>query len=267
MEYEASQIMDLIRYNAKVLRELQDLMLRNVVEGESLSDQRAREYLHRGVGRRLNVIHLAISRIFELFPPSRRKPLPKAKLNEVQVYLHAFVANLSGIFDCWAWAFVLRYSLLPQVGGPRDVGMFLRTTQRFLPTPLETYLTTEPIKSWQTGYLKSFRDALAHRIPLYIPPSAYTAADARRFNELEVQKGQFLRAGNSSEAERVMDEQEQLGTAALVFMQELTSDPSAKPVLLHPQVNSDAATVVEFGNKFYDHWGTAPRSGASATAS
>jgi hypothetical protein len=256
MGYEGSQVLELVRYNAKVRGDLQNLMLRNVMEGETLSDQGAREYLHRGVGRRLNVIHLSVSRIFELFPPSRRKPLPKAALNEVQVYLHAFVVNLSGIFDCWAWAFVLRHGLLSNIGGPRDIGMFLQRTQRLLPTALQTYVSSEPIKSWHETYLKSFRDALAHRIPLYIPPSAYTSEEARRFNELESQKGEFLRAGNAVEAHRVMDEQDELGTAALVFMQELTSDPNAKPVFLHPQVNSDAATVVEFGNNFYDHWST-----------
>jgi hypothetical protein len=254
MGYDASQILELLRYNAKVRGELQDLMLRNVMEGEALSDQGAREYLHRGVGRRLNVIHLAMSQIYDLFPPSRLQPLPKAALNEVQVYLHAFVINLSGIFDCWAWAFVLRHGLLSSVGGPRDVGMFLQKTQRYLPAALQSYVATDPIKSWHEKYVKSFRDALAHRIPLYIPPSAYTTDDARRFNELDRQKMDFLRAGNADEAHRVMDEQEELGTAALVFMQELTSDPAAKPVLFHPQVNSDAATVVEFGNKFYDHW-------------
>jgi hypothetical protein len=87
--YEVSQVRELIVYKARVRGELQDLMLRNVIEGETLSDQGAREYLHRGVGRRLNVIHLAISRIYDLFPPSRQLPLPKATLNEVQVYQHA----------------------------------------------------------------------------------------------------------------------------------------------------------------------------------
>jgi hypothetical protein len=254
MGYEASQILELLRYNANVRCALQDLMLRNVIEGESLSNQGAREYLHRGVGRRLNVIHLAISRIYDLFPPSRVQPLPKATLNEVQVYLHAFVINLSGIFDCWAWAFVLRHSLLSSIGGPRDVGMFLQKTQRFLPAVLQSYVASDPLKSWHEKYLKSFRDALAHRIPLYIPPSAYTTDDGRRFNELEQQKLVLLRAGNAEEAHRIMDEQEELGTAALVFMQELTSDATAQPVFFHPQVNSDAATVLEFGNKFYDHW-------------
>jgi hypothetical protein len=71
------------------------------------------------------------------------------------------------------------------VGGPKNVGMFLARTQRFLPTELHAYVTTEPIKFWHRDYLKSYRDALAHRIPLYIPPSVYTKADAQRHKELD----------------------------------------------------------------------------------
>ena len=180
MPYEASQVRELARNNAKVYAQFHRLMLRNMMEGGAVSDQATREYLHRGVGRRLNVIQLALGTIYELFPPSRRKPLAKATLSEVQVYLHAFVINLSGIFDCWAWALVLRHGLLARIGGPKHVGMFLSRTQSFLPLALQRYVTTEPIKSWHGEYLKSYRDALAHRIPLYIPPSAFSEQDAKR---------------------------------------------------------------------------------------
>lgn len=254
MAYDSSQVRELIHNNSKVYAQFHELTLRNVMAGRSVSDQATREYLQRGVGRRLNVIQLALGRIYELFPPARRKPLAKATLSEVQVYLHAFVINLSGIFDCWAWAFVLRHGLLARIGGPRNVGMFRAQTQRFLPAELHLYVTTEPIKSWHQDYLKSYRDALAHRIPLYIPPSVYSPGDAARHQELDIQIGELLRARNASEAERVMDEQEQLGEACLVFLQELSSDPNSKPVWLHPQLNSDAAAVLEFGNLFYDHW-------------
>jgi hypothetical protein len=71
--------------------------------------------------------------------------------------------------------------LLDQVGGPKNVGMFLARTQRFLPPELRIYVTTEPIKSWHQEYLKSYGDALAHRIPLYIPPSTFTQADTQRY--------------------------------------------------------------------------------------
>jgi hypothetical protein len=46
----------------------------------------------------------SLSKIYDLFEPSRRNPLPKATLNEVQVYLHAFFINLTGIFDCWFYS-------------------------------------------------------------------------------------------------------------------------------------------------------------------
>jgi hypothetical protein len=254
VSYTRSRVRELVSGNAVVSSQINDLILRNVMVGVATADQKTREYLHRGVGRRLNVIQRSLDKIFGFLPPSRRKPLPKAKLAEVRIHLHAFVINLSGIFDCWAWAFVLRHDLLQIVGGPKNVGMFLGRTQRLLPPALYTYVTTEPIKSWHKTYVKSFRDALAHRIPLYIPPAAYTAEDTARFHELEAQKAEFLETRNAEEANLVMDEQDQLGTAAMCFLQELTSDPNSKPVLLHPQVNADAATVVEFGNKFYDQW-------------
>ena len=99
MGYDGSQVLELIRYNAKVRGELQDLMLRNVMEGESLRDQGAREYLHRGVGRRLNVIHLSISRIYDLFPaftPGSR--WPKRRLPRCRSTCTRFVVNPLGSF-------------------------------------------------------------------------------------------------------------------------------------------------------------------------
>ena len=254
MAYDAVQLRDLMTGHRKVYAQYHDLMLRNIREGGGQADQGTREYLQRGVGRRLNVIQYSLARIYDLLPPSQTRPLPKLTLSEVQICLHAFVMNVSGIFDCWAWAFVLRHGLLKQVGGAMKVGMFLAKTQLFLPPALKTYVTTDPIKSWHIDYLKTYRDALAHRIPLYVPPSEFTDADAQRYRELEDECAQWLLRGNPAEAERVMDEQEQLGRACLFFYQELTSDPTSKPVWIHPQLNSDAAAVLEFGNKFYDHW-------------
>jgi hypothetical protein len=209
MEYDAAQVRELTRNSAKVSAQFHELIIKNLAEAAKQPDQSSREYLQRGVGRRLNVIQLSLGKIYELFPPSRAQPLLKAALSEVQVYLHAF--------------------------------------------ELYTHFTTEPIKSWHQDHLKSYRDALAHRIPLYIPPSVYTKADAQRHDELGAQIIDLLHAQKLTEAERAMDEQEQLGEACMVFLQELSSDPNRKPVLLHPQLNSDAAAVIEFGNKFYDN--------------
>ncbi len=37
-------------------------------------------------------------------------------------------------------------------------------------TEFVAYLESSRIKSWHDDHLREFRDALAHRIPLYIPP-------------------------------------------------------------------------------------------------
>jgi hypothetical protein len=51
----------------------------------------------------------------------------------VQIFLHAFVINLSGLFDNWAWPSIHRHDLLAEVGGARNVGIFKRRAQQFFP--------------------------------------------------------------------------------------------------------------------------------------
>src|SRR5262249_5817486 len=143
-----------------------------------------RDYLRHGVGRRLGVLKKCLERIFSLFPPAQERPLSHEVLTEVQICLHAFVINLSGVFDNWAWAFVLRHELMPAIGDHRNIGMFKTATQRFLPGPLREYVTSAEISNWQDKYLKGYRDALAHRVPLYIPPAAWTPQDAERYQAL-----------------------------------------------------------------------------------
>jgi hypothetical protein len=202
------------------------------------------------VGRRLNIIQLSIQKIYELFPPSQEEALPKATINEVQVYLQAFVINVSGIFDNWAWAFILRHNLLDSIGGKFSVGMFLPKTQGCLPASLRNYVTTEPRVTWHKTYMKDYRDALAHRIPLYVPPSRIDPKDIERYSELEDRKQKLCEVQDCDELERITDEQESLGKALPAFLK----DFSSPEVYFHPQLNSDCALVLEFANLFYSAW-------------
>jgi hypothetical protein len=56
MPYTRAQRGELIRGKTIVSDQLNELILRNVMVGGAISDQGTREYLQRGVGRRLNVI-------------------------------------------------------------------------------------------------------------------------------------------------------------------------------------------------------------------
>jgi hypothetical protein len=234
----------------KVITDFHDVMLENIGQAGKQPNKEVRDYLNYGVGRRLNVIQLSIQKIYELFPPSQEEALPKITINEVQIFMQAFVMNVSGIFDNWAWAFVLRHGLLKKIGGKRNVGMFLTRTQQCLPASLKDYLTTEPRVSWHNTYIKEYRDTLAHRIPLYVPPSRIDPKDIETYKQMDIRKQELYDARDWDELQRVSDEQDRLGKALPAFLK----DFSSPEVYFHPQLNSDGALVLEFAKLFYNCW-------------
>jgi len=250
MAYEPADAEILAIQRTKVVSDFHDIMLENVGQASKQSNKEARDFLTYGVGRRLNVIQLSIQKVYELFPPSQNEALPKATIHEVQVYLQAFVINVSGIFDNWAWAFIHRHDLLEKIGGKFSVGMFLLKTQQCLPARLREYITSEPRVSWHRKYMKDYRDALAHRIPLYVPPSRIDPKDIERYKELEARKQELFEAQDWDELERITDEQESLGKALPAFL----NDFSSPEVYFHPQLNADGALVIEFAKLFYGSW-------------
>jgi hypothetical protein len=253
MAYDPADAEVLETQRLNVIRDFHDVMLENVGQASKQSKE-VREYLNYGVGRRLNVIQLSIQKIYELFPPSQEEALPKETIHEVQVYLQAFVINVSGIFDNWAWAFILRHNLLDKIGGKFGVGMFLPRTQQCLPAILRDYITTEPRVSWHKKYMKDYRDALAHRIPLYGPPSTIPTKDIESYKQMEVLKQELYDARNWVGLERVSDEQDALGKAYPVFLKEFSNRREGQPIPFHPQLNADGALVIEFAKKFYGAW-------------
>ncbi|WP_126804155.1 hypothetical protein [Aliidiomarina minuta] len=245
----------------EVMARLDELHILCVTNAHALPhDSRAREYLLFGAGRRISVLRRAMSRIFETFPLRLERPLPLVGIHDVQIYLQAYVINLFGLFDNLAWAFVLFHDLEDQVGGKFGVGFQRRGTQRFLPQSLRDYVTNEQHRQWNENYLKSYRDALAHRIPLYIPLAQFTPEEGERFNELESEKARCIREHDFERLEQMEGEQRNLGKPMPAFLHSFEEDGARSPVLLHPQLLSDAMAVSEFGELFFDNWQQANRS-------
>lgn len=253
MTYSKELISNLNEEYFNVRQGLQDLGLKNVVAGQEMTDANAKEHLLHGSARRLGVIQKAIENIFTSLPPTANSPLGRDSLYDVQINLHAYVINISGIFDNWAWAFVQRHGLLDQVGGKHCVGLFKNRTVQFLPEILRDYLSTDTLANWQRDYVKEYRDALAHRIPLYIPSAEFTTEEAELYAQLEAQKVNLIKRMEWDELDEIYDTQENIGRPSFVFLHS-NSDGATNPVLLHPQVLSDGLAVVEFGNLFLEHW-------------
>jgi hypothetical protein len=254
MTYTSEQSQDLCRNCETVAKDLQTLMLDGLVSIRTLTHDKVRQHMSHGVGRRLGALRRSISRIFSLFPPSQTQPLARETLEDVQIYLQAFVINIYGVFDNWAWALVFRHDLFGQIGNRTNVSLFKDSTRQFLPAALRSYLASDTIAAWHEDYLKGYRDALAHRIPIYVPPAAWSEADKVLYERLENEKVACIQAREWGRLDEVWAEQDVVGKACPVFMHEYSNDESARPVFLHPQLVCDGGAVVEFGRLFLAHW-------------
>jgi hypothetical protein len=218
------------------------------------ANERAREYLRSGVGRRLRVLHRAFSKMFDLFPVSTVQPIDRDNLDDAQINLHAFIMNLHGLFDNLAWTFVLHHDLLSQVGGRKNVGFFLSDTTRFFPPALRAFAGDAKVNTWHGEYLKTFRDALAHRIAPYIPPATYSDEDEATYIALEQQWLESIRTREWDRAEDISRRQANLGAPCFAFVHSFDPAEGKRIVYLHPQVMADAKTAAEVCAVFFANW-------------
>lgn len=225
---------------------------------QNLKDEKAREYILHGVGRRLKTLIQCIDNIFNIFAINRIEHLSKEELSNLSINLHAFFINVSGVFDNLGWVFVYEKNLF---GRRRDgkverhgVGLFKDDTQKHISDTLRDYLQSDRMTTWYEDYTKNYRDSLAHRIPLYVPPSILTKEQSEDFNtiESEIQKLDLSDEDDIYKWGELQDKQRSLGVASHYFAHSTRED--GQPVLFHAQIISDYLTIDEVVNIFCDNF-------------
>jgi len=210
----------------------------------TLATPRAKEYLAQGVCRRLGIMRRCIDRVFEICPPGRVEKLGADERIDIEIALHAFVINVHGLLDNLAW--VLASEANP--GGVRDrrtVGLFRKELEPLLPPRALEYLRQAKIVDWHRKYAQSYRDALAHRIPLYVPPAALAPAEAQAYQELEARIADKLNRGDLEGVDGLLEAQRKIGSLFPVFAHALSGDDASPPAYFHPQLIADSRTVIE----------------------
>ena len=241
--------------HAKADESLQALLLQTVHHAQVATNARAKEHLIHGAARRLKVLRRSLANVFRLFPPQHRTPLEPETVQDVEINLHAFVINLYGIFENLAWSYVLRHDLESKIGNKNKVSLFLRDTQKHLPAAVRDYLISPTMLAWQKEYLKNYRDSLAHRIPLYIPPATFTPEEGEQYSRLESEKLENIKNRNWEQLDEIYAKQNELGRACPVFLHLLSETGKLdRPVYLHPQMICDVQTVLEFMPIYLHHW-------------
>lgn len=244
-------------YHEKQLAELQEafegieaktnnLLLK--VMAHSFSSEKAKEFAHHGFCRRLQTLRRCVQNVFEIVPPDTVVVPDRERLHDAQINLQAFIANAFGCADNLAWVWVHERGMAATMS-PLQVGLRTKnvSVRQSLPPALQRYLAS--IDGW-FEYLTDYRDALAHRIPLYIPPGAVRPNNLAPCNDLQDRMNQALLAFDGFEYERLAAEQ-----AKLFFFYPMITHSLQETigvVHFHPQIIADFRTVEELAIKVFD---------------
>ena len=206
---------------------------------------RAREYAQHGFSRRVGTLSKSIRNLYRIIPPETVEVPDRELLYDAQINIQACVANTYGCIDNLAWIWIYESGLGDAI--PRNRVGFRKGNKEVrasLPPAIRDYL--DSIDAW-LEYLIEYRDAVAHRIPLYIPPGNVPKGVVGEYNALSQQMTDALNKLDSAGYDRLKDELEKL----LVFQPVMTHSvtEATKHVYFHAQLLADFATVEELANK------------------
>ena len=221
------------------------LALQEAILTHTYRTVRAKEFAQHGLVRRVKTIARAIRRFNEILPPERADLPNSDELTDAAAYVQAHVFNVFGAMDNLAWIWVQEKGLTKANGQPLPdsyVGLRVGNTlvRQSFSQDFHAYLKT--LDTW-FEMQENFRHALAHRIPLYIPPYIVPTQQAERYNQLEEAMAAAFGALDIEQYEALKAEQK----ALVVFRPWITHSfaEEAKHVVAHFQVLQDFLTVEE----------------------
>jgi hypothetical protein len=206
------------------------------------------EYANHGFMRRVGTLRRCIENVFNLIPPATEERPDRNVLHDAQINVQSFFANVYGSLDNLAWIWVYEREL--ESIGRKRVGLRVQNTElrATFSEAFQEYLKSRD--GWMDHVIE-YRDALAHRIPLYIPPGTVQPRNVDAYNDLSVRIREVLYVRpNPPEYDRLSAEQEGL----LVFQPVITHSVRETTAYFpfHAQMIADFLTVEEFGYKMLE---------------
>ncbi len=212
--------------------------------------ERGREFAYHGFSRRLGTMVRAIDVVFEKLPPELDAIPDRNTVVDATMSIQAFVLNAFGCLDNLAWIWVCEKPVLNADGTELaalkvGLGSKSKVVRESFSKEFVEYLDKR--QDWVDNHLKGFRDSLAHRIPLYIPPFIITPQLLDRYNQLETASGEAIRKLDFELYEKLQAEQSALG----IWRPWMTHSVTEKSphVVFHPQLLADYVTIDEFSRE------------------
>ena len=227
---------------------------------KAFRNDKSREYSKHGFSRRLRMLMHCIDRVFAQLPPDTVQPPNHDDVLDATVYLQAFVFNAFACIDNLAHIWVHENGVKDKKGKPlpdRWVGFGKRNklVLESLTPAFRDYLTV--LEPW-CAHLVNTRHALAHRIPLYIPPYYVSDDKLNEYHTIGARIYEALKRRDYEEVGKLEDEQRRLKTFEPVATH---SFPENAPIVFfHFQMISDYNTVEEIARKMVEELGLLPQS-------
>ena len=230
-------------HSLAVLKLIQDLHLNSVELANKLLNQDARHFMLYGAGRRLSMISSAYHVITSVVNPEREEPLTYEDEIEVTKELNVLYMNIRGVLDNYAWCFA--YEKEPDLIvklTPNQIGLF---SHKFRRLSLAFAFISDEIKvhdEWERD-LATRRDPVAHRIPLYVPPSSLTPDEQKTYH---LKNDEYYSALNSLDFTRsdvLFEALYELGSFYPCFIH----NPIEPAIPIYPTVPTDLAHLIKIG--------------------
>lgn len=212
---------------------------------------RGQEFARHGFLRRLGTLRRCIDRVFTLLPPALEDIPTTDAREDATIAIQAFIFNVFGCMDNLAWVWVEERALRRPDGARLArgqvglAGKYALVRQSFS-AGFQAYLETRA--DW-FAHLEGYRHALAHRIPLYIPPHCVAPTNEEAYLALEQQINAADRARDVTLAADLRTQQRALQFFRPWMVHSLAEQ---SPIIIHPQLLADFNTVEEVARLMLD---------------
>lgn len=207
--------------------------------------ERAKEYAHHGLSRRLGVLQRSIRNVFNIIPPNMDRIPTREETLDSTINVQAFIINVFGCRDNLAWILVEEKKIVGDDGKPLDrhqVGFSKKCVEVRKSLSKESVAYIDSLGEWAKG-MGDYRDSLAHRIPLYIPPYTVSDENAAEYHAIEQAMNKAFAERNYVERERLAEEQ--LKLVRFTPWIQGSFGEKTPPIVIHAQMIADSNLVVE----------------------
>lgn len=199
-------------------------------------------YLRYGIMRRIRLMQSAFNDFRCIIFPERTEPLSQQESDDVCRDLNAIYIHILGLLDNYAWLLVHQMATeATKALDRRQIGLFMSALSKDA-NLAKGMATIEPFRDWLKE-VKEKRDPAAHRMPLYVPPTALTPEDVQRYEEIEQAIMTARRQGQFDGLEELRDAQRRIGRLIPAFLH----DPTEGAMPIFPTLPQDIGKAILIG--------------------